>query len=124
MFFNITKLLTLFIFLVYYYAQTKNKILLWIIWYISFFVSSVAIFRNRYPDVPFFSATPQYLALLVIVGIPTLVLIAFVFMESDRQRNNKDYSIGTMFEYSTKNILLWLIIVVLNVLGYLIDKLI
>ena len=119
------KLLSLLLIAAYLYWKTRDKISLWALGYFAFLWGSATIFRRLFPDIPFRSPTIEYMAFLVIVGVPFLVLMVLVLVEVERRRSQKieegekDY--GVLFKLSKENIIFWTIIVLINLIAFLLE---
>ena len=122
----LTEFLAVLLLIGYYYKKTKDKIVLWILSYLTFLICSGFLFRKLYPDIPFVSPTIEYMVFLVIVGVPFLVFVVLVGVEFEKRRlsevkeDKKDFAI--LFKPSRDNIILWIIFVLLNLAAFLMEN--
>ncbi len=122
---NIAELLSLIAAMVYYYNKTKNKAILWVLGNVLFFAICVFLFKKLYPDIPFVSPTPEYMCFLAIVGVPFLITIVMIFVETEKQKprasEEYDRNSSAIFTPTRGNIIFWTIIVLINLAGFIAD---
>jgi len=119
------ELMSAVLFIAYYYKKTKDKIVVWIVSYLTYFVCSVILFRKLFPAIPFVSPTLEYMTWLFIVGIPFLALIVAIAMIYEKRRTEKvqspQESFDILFTLSKDNLVFWACIVVINVIAFLLE---
>ncbi len=120
---NFIELLSVLLLFGYYYRKAKDKIVVWVLSYLTFLICSGLLFRKLFPDIPFVSPTLEYMVFLVIVGIPFLALILFIGIEADRRKSSEGQKekkgFGILFKPSKDNIIFWTVFVLLNLAAFL-----
>ncbi len=120
---TLIELFSVLLLLVHYYRKTKDKIVVWVLSYLTFLVCSGLLFRKLFPNIPFVSPTPEYMVFLAIVGIPFLVLILFLGVEADKRKSREEQEekkgFAILFTPSKDNIIFWAIFVMLNLAAFL-----
>lgn len=124
MFYKIANLISLLVVLIWSYTLTRNRIILWVVIYIAYFFICVITFKANYPDIQFFSPTIEYVIFLTFVGIPFLILVVLIGVEGERQKKiyHSEKLIPKIFSINVNNIIFWVLIIILNIFGLLMDK--
>jgi uncharacterized membrane protein len=120
---NIAELLSVIAAIVYYYNKTKDKVVLWILSYISFCAICTILFRKLFPNIPFVSPTLEYMSYLAIVGIPFLVIVVVIGVEIEKQRTKapEEYNKNraAIFTPTRNNIIFWTVFVLINLVAFI-----
>jgi hypothetical protein len=123
---TITELLSILLFLSYYYITTKDKIIAWILSYIMYFTVCAILFRKLFPNTPFVSPTPEYIVFLIAVGVPFLVLVVLLGVKFEKSKNDgttkEKENFAILFKPTKSNIIFWTIIVLINLAAFLVGN--
>jgi hypothetical protein len=124
MYFNAAKVIVLVSWMFYAYFATKNKAIKLLLGYIAYFAITTSFFVTVFPGFEFFSLTWQYLAFLLLVGIPFLVVVVKAGNEFDRQRTEgspQEKISPKMFSANKANFVFGGAAVALLILGKVLD---
>lgn len=120
------QIISIIFIIVYSYKKTKESIFLWILNYALFLVISLAFFKIFFPDIAMGSPTLEYGLFLTIVGVPFLILVVLIGsqIENRRAKGTGDglLNITSIFTLKKDNIIFWVIIIIINLIAYLLDK--
>lgn len=122
MYFKFTKIISMLLIAAYIYKKTKDRIALWALSFVLFLIIITMLFRIYLPDVSFGSPTIEYTIFLLIVGIVFIVLIIKIGVEAEKRRSDVGKNISSIFQLSKENIIFWTIIVLINLIGFLLDR--
>lgn len=120
---NAAELLSVIAAIIYYYKKTRDRVVVWVLGYLSFLIFAAVIFRKLYPDIPFVSPTLEYMVFLSIVGIPFLVLVVMLGVEYEKPKtklpDEYEKNRSAIFSLTRGNLIFWSIIVLINVVAFL-----
>lgn len=115
-----TKALAGFLFLLYWYFKTKNKIPLYAVILLAYIVFCTYFFMFVFPDIKFRTPTIEYLIYLVSVSIPFFIIMYKVAMMIDGMTDdNKKDLFKPVLERSRSNILFFTLIALMLLFSYL-----
>ncbi len=128
MYSNIAELISLLLLIGYLYVKIKDKIALWLLGYAFYLICCLFLFRLIYPNVPFISPTIEYMGFLFITGLPFLVIIVLIGVETEKRRSGaiaieeQTKDMKKIFNISKGNIIFWAIIVLINLIAFLLEN--
>lgn len=120
--FLISQLLSLLLIVFYIYRKNRDKIALWAFLYF-FYLGVLAIsFKLLFPDITIPSPTLEYTIALIMAGIPFIIVIVLIAVKAEKDRVKTAENINSIFTINKSNLIFWGCIILLNLIGFLLEK--
>ena len=118
---TLTQIISGIAIILFIYLKTKDKCSLYIFLLITYVLIMFSGFRFLYPNMPIPAPTMQYMILLTITGIPSLITFVLIFIEAEKDRKKSAENIGSLFTMNRGNIIFWGFVIILNLVGFILD---
>ena len=118
----IIEIISLILIIVYIYINTKDRVPLIALTFIFYVLIVANILMKIFPDMKIGTPSLEYTIALLIIGIPFLITVIIIGVQLSKQKPVlREQNILSIFKLRRRNIIFWIFIIFINIIGYMFD---